>query len=200
MRRSGSTAGSSACCRPGTHPGLRDGLTPPTSTFTFAASGGGAELGGRAGDDGAAHEHGDEVAAVGLEVAVGAGGAVETVAVRDVVGADVVRVEVHPVGVDVHLHRRAPRRPAMSALARSSGLSRPPAHTSPPLASTPTPTAAVATPATDAPHAPGFDAAARGRAAVDEHAEVLAQRDDLLGGIVVAAPRADGVACRRRRR
>src|SRR6478735_7448996 len=51
---------------------------------------------------------------------------------------------------------------ATNALARSSGLTRPPAHTSPPLASTPTPPRAVATPATDAPHAPGFDAAAVG--------------------------------------
>ena len=84
-------------------PGLRDGLSR-YFTFTWAANGGDAELGGGTRDHGAAHEHRDEVATVGAQVAVGAGRAEEAVAVRDVVGPDVVRVEVHPVGVDVHLH------------------------------------------------------------------------------------------------
>ena len=51
----------------------------------------------------------------------------------------------------------------------------------------------VATPATEAPQLPGAFAAAVGAPPSTSMPEVLAQRDDLLGGIDVATPLADGV-------
>src|SRR5260370_17697604 len=62
--------------------------------------------------------------------------------------------------MSICMPRTAPA--ATRACARSRGLSRPPAQTIPPLASTPTADRIVATPATDAPHDPDEPAAAVG--------------------------------------